>query len=604
MNYSRLRSAVPAVALAAAFAAGAVYAAETLHFSEVKTANPKVVGQASPNILPPSLYETAVAQGSFKLENPAAATVIPVGCPANATTAVGFYGYDSNGPLLPAFGSNVEASKTEPDENTYLVLRNQHGFDANYDYGTHFLYQGHELGRGYITRVNLDADGAHRITLLATTDSNGCPLPAIDGSGWYPFSERLLFTSESAGNQSIVQATSDYPSTVDDLTSQMGHGAYEGVVADRWGRILLVEDAGGNTGSNLSGTVSDGSGNVVPAPPVDLSHTKQSNSFVYRFSPYLTGDLTQGGILQVLQVESGSFAVPGAPITFTAPASGTQHDKQVAANHDLLSANLSDLHTYGKTFKTKWITIHDTTSCPTPKTCTSWNVNTLAKSMGGTPFKRPENGRFRPGTDFSEFYFDETGDTDNTTAGAAYGGFGAIYKLQPDGGKLSLLYNAPDAVHAGFDNVSFLDDKQVVFVEDAGDTLHTQRNALDSAWVFDVTVDYSKPANQPKRLIAEGRDASATIDSGLSGSAGFQNEGDNEITGFILSNGDPDKFDGILGSRVPDPLDDGWRMFFTQQHGDNFTWEILAKKPGDGDRHDRGRGSDDRDHDHDPDDRR
>ena len=43
------------------------------------------------------------------------------------------------------------------------------------------------------------------------------------------------------------------------------------------------------------------------------------------------------------------------------------------------------------------------------------------------------------------------------------------------------------------------------------------------------------------RLIAEGRDASATIDSALlaAGTPGYQNDGDNEITGFHVSNGDP-----------------------------------------------------------------
>ena len=56
---------------------------------------------------------------------------------------------------------------------------------------------------------------------------------------------------------------------------------------------------------------------------------------------------------------------------------------------------------------------------------------------------------------------------------------------------------------------------------------------------------------------------------------GFQNEGDNEITGFHVSNGDPST-GGILGALVPKQFKGGWRVFYTQQHGDNFTWEILA----------------------------
>jgi hypothetical protein len=42
------------------------------------------------------------------------------------------------------------------------------------------------------------------------------------------------------------------------------------------------------------------------------------------------------------------------------------------------------------------------------------------------------------------------------------------------------------------------------------------------------------------------------------------------------SNGDPGK-DGVLGAEKPELFDpgSGWRAFWTQQHGDNFTWELL-----------------------------
>ena len=43
-----------------------------------------------------------------------------------------------------------------------------------------------------------------------------------------------------------------------------------------------------------------------------------------------------------------------------------------------------------------------------------------------------------------------------------------------------------------------------------------------------------------------------------------------------MSNGDPSAA-GLLGAGVPKPFKGGaWRVFYTQQHGDNFTWEILA----------------------------
>jgi len=132
-----------------------------------------------------------------------------------------------------------------------------------------------------------------------------------------------------------------------------------------------------------------------------------------------------------------------------------------------------------------------------------------------------------------------------------------------------------DQAHSGFDNTAFFTRNQVAFVEDAGDTLHAQRNALDSGYLFDVTTDYSNPANQPVRFLAQGRDASATIDSSLLGSSGFHNEGDNEITGIHVSDGDPG-LHGILGDRIPEPFnpDGHWRVFYTHQHGDNVTYEL------------------------------
>ncbi|HEY6422402.1 MAG TPA: phosphatase, partial [Pseudonocardiaceae bacterium] len=175
-------------------------------------------------------------------------------------------------------------------------------------------------------------------------------------------------------------------------------------------------------------------------------------------------------------------------------------------------------------------------------------------------------------------YFDETGDTNaDSTANADFGGWGSVLKLTQDRpaadtGKLALFYKS-DRAHSGFDNVAFTDADHVAFVEDAGDTLHTQRNTLDSGYLFDVTQSYAD-GRQPLRFLAEGRDPSATLDSGFSGLAGFQNDGDNEITGIHISNGDAG-IEGILGAQRPRPFRDDWRVFFNQQHGDNTSWEIV-----------------------------
>src|SRR5499425_897517 len=473
------------LAAAAAVAIGlypvAIASADETRLTPVAAANQKAVGTPVPNILSPELIETIVAQGSNVLENPSALT--------------SYYGYDNDGPLTPAPGDlpsavhKVEATKTEPDKNTYLVLRNQHGADSNYDYGTHFLFQGHELGQnglGYITRINLDADGPHRVTLMATSDVNGNPLPTIDGSTWYPFSHHLLFTTESGSNASVLQATLDVPSKVEDISGILGRGGYEGIQADLWGRLIIVEDVGGK-----SGTTSP--------------HAKQPNSFVYRFLPNTPSDLKAGGKLQVLQVLSKAHA---GPIVFHA----------ADIDGDITSQDQVDLHTYGLSFQTNWVTIHDTAV----NGFAPYSANALAKAAGGTPFKRPENGQFRPGSGFTQFYFDETGDTNATSPeNGTAGGWTSIFKLQQSSpsahsGRLSLFYQSKSATVAGLDNVTFLSRNLVTFVEDAGDTLHTQRKALDSGYIWDVTKDYSTGL-QPVRWLAEGRDPSATLDSATGG---------------------------------------------------------------------------------------
>jgi len=178
---------------------------------------------------------------------------------------------------------------------------------------------------------------------------------------------------------------------------------------------------------------------------------------------------------------------------------------------------------------------------------------------------------FEPGDHFQRFFFTETGDTNSLTeAGGAYGGFGSLQELfQKDPsastGRLRVVWQG-DVAHTGIDNITFVSRHQAAVVEDAGDGLHGQRNALDSAYLLDVTED--QPA--PLRFIAEGRDPSATFDAEHSGHG---NEGDNEITGIHVSDGDP-SVAGLLGVKVPTLFSNGWRMFWTQQHGDNNTYEV------------------------------
>jgi hypothetical protein len=501
----------------------------------VPAANTRSAGYAPSDVLSPELQQVAVAQGSTRLEDPSALT--------------SYYGYDND--VLNSAGQPVmvpspssggkEAHKTEPDENTYLVFKKGlSGADPNYDYGTHFLFQGHEGGAGgagYVTRVNLDADAAHRVTLMATKDAFGNQLATIDGSTWDPWAKRLLFTTENASAPTYAM-TPDYPALLTDVSGALGRGGYEGIRNDGDGNLWIDEDIGG---SSKPGT-----------------KAKFPNSYIYRYVPKTPGDL-QHGKLQALQVLNEA----GEPITFASQEAINSPD-QVA------------LHAYGETFKTRWVTIHDTAT----EGNAPFVAGPLAKAAKATPFKRPENGAFQPDSGFKHYFFDETGDTNKESVENANGGWGSIFELSQSNpsaqtGTLRLFYKGDEA-HASFDNVTFLSKNSITFVEDAGDTLHTQRNGLDSGWVWNVTCNYSSPANQPLRWLAEGRDASATLDADNGGFG--SNDGDNEITGAFVSDGDPSA-QGILGARIPELGTPQWRWFYTQQHGDNMTWEVQVTRP-------------------------
>jgi hypothetical protein len=539
----RLGLVLAGAGLAVAFVAGSSAAPpHEPDLSNVAAANTRAVGYAPDSKFSTEIAGEVVAQGATPVENPTALT--------------GFYGYqndvvspgDPTKPqMVPTQGIATEAQKTEPDENAYLSFKRPlNGPDPDYYYGKDFLYQGHEAAasvggvrQGYITRINLDADARHRVTLLATRDSSGAAINTIDGVGWDPWAQKLIFTTENA-NAPTYAATPDYPSTVVDVSGALGRGGYEGVALDSEGNITILEDIGG---ANKPGTTAR-----IP------------NSFLFRYVPESPGDLAHGK-LEVLQVLNN---VNHQPIT-------------QATETPLNSPDQLALHTYGSSFDARWVTVHDTAvdgNAP-------FNANTLAKAKDGTPFKRPENGRFRPGTGFTDLYFDETGDTNATSPeNATAGGWCSIFRLSQSSpgasnGQLSIFYKC-DGTRAGFDNAAFLSRDLITFVEDAGDTLHGQRNALDSGWVFDVTTDYSDPSNQPVRWLAEGRDPSATIDSAAGGFG--KNDGDNEITGSIVSDGDP-TVHGLLGAKNPHLFQQGdWRFFYTEQHGDNRTYEVVERR--------------------------
>ena len=149
--------------------------------SGVPAANPVMI---SDNVLSPEFGAGIVVEGLDALENPSG--------------------------VITRFGNLSTGPRTEPDENTYLILdHNPGGPTAGYDYGRHFLFQGHENSGNlaYVTRINLDvASPDHRITLLTPVGMNGLTgFNSIDGSSWNPFSRTMLFAQEAGTNGGIIE---------------------------------------------------------------------------------------------------------------------------------------------------------------------------------------------------------------------------------------------------------------------------------------------------------------------------------------------------------------------------------------------------------------
>jgi len=428
--------------------------------------------------------------------------------------------------LITTFGFLNDNTPTEPDQNTYLILdHNPGGPTPDYDYGRHFLFQGHENSSdlAYITRINLDiVNPDHRVTLMTPVGVDGLThFNSIDGSTWDPFSKTLLFAQEDGNAGGVIEMGADFdPDTgagggLRTLYGSMGQGGYEGIHPDTFGNIWLVEDVGGAL----------------------FGYAKNPNSFVYRFVPANPTDLTQGK-LQALQV-----FIDGQPVVF--------HPEG-----DTLSQTQLKLHTVGARYPVKWVTVHDTAIDGTEP----FDANALAKAAGATPFKRPENGEFLPASDFLTFFFAITGDTDanagNDPALAARGAWGGIFQLDLDPsrqrGHIGLVVLG-DAVHSSFDNLTFSTATTLLVAEDRGDTLHDQLDRLDSVWAYNV----ANP-DHAARFVALGQDRMA-IDE------------DNEPTGLHCSTGDR-SVDGLLGRTEPDP--NRSRLFFTQQHGENNLYEV------------------------------
>ena len=126
-----------------------------------------------------------------------------------------------------------------------------------------------------------------------------------------------------------------------------------------------------------------------------------------------------------------------------------------------------------------------------------------------------------------------------------YGGFGGIFRSTAGRRRAtrarSRSSSAATPTHTGLDNIAFFDRTASRSSRTTGDALHTQLERARLGVPVRRRRGLRDAATQPLRFLAEGRDPSATIDSYLldSPAPASTNEGDNEITGIHVSNGDP-----------------------------------------------------------------
>src|SRR5262249_46177886 len=154
---------------------------------------------------------------------------------------------------------------------------------------------------------------------------------------------------------------------------------------------------------------------------------------------------------------------------------------------DITAPAQRKLHTPGTSWPIKWVTVHTSNKDDPPGN--AFNANTAAKAAGATPFKRPENMAWLPGSGFPTLYFSPTGDTDAPTGQisqlAARGAWGSIFRVdlrddddhqgnQDDhddhggngkGGAIS-IFVLVDQDHSSFDNLAFANERQLLATED------------------------------------------------------------------------------------------------------------------------------------------
>ena len=535
-----LRRAVP-LAIAALAAAAITVQAAPPGLTPVTSANTKSAGITSPNVLSVELIETAVAQGSIPLENP--------------TATIGYYGYLSNGSLVP--GPNSVQSAGPQRRGVQDRARQEHVPGPR---------PPARPGRRLRLRPPLPVPGPRdrrRATSPASTsmptartgsrssqstDVDGNPLPVVRRLDVGPVRRRPAVHRRARHRPAASgQPRSASPRRSSTSSGALGRGGYEGIQNDSAGNLWIVEDVGG-----------------VGRQPADPASRSSRTASCIASCPIDPSDLTP--------------AASSRRCRSTRAATATRssfHAGRPRRRHPV--AGPQDLHTYGNVLRRRtWVTIHDTATDGTAP----FDANALAKAAAATPFKRPENGVFRPGTDFRSSSSPRPATPTSLPRPAPLRWLRRgvpAHARQPgvEHRPLSLLYLG-DVAHTGLDNIALLDARPR-----RGRRGRRRRRCTGSA-----TRSTRGTCSTPTETTAAGsagpvpgRGPRPVGDDRLGpvGRAGFQNEGDNEITGIHVSDGDPirGRHPGLERPEVvpvrrydrhSQDEDLGWRVFWTQQH--------------------------------------
>ena len=325
---------------------------------------------------------------------------------------------------------------------------------------------------------------------------------------------------------------------------------------------LLCEFHAHTTWSDTTATATSGSSRTSAArnKARRRHHDRSSpNSFLYRYVPAQPGDL-RNGKLQVLQALNDRRATPITVRRHKPSLNNARPASRCTRTASVFKTTVDHAST------TRPSTAHD-----------PFNANDAGQGderHAVQASRRTASSVPAPG--FRDFDFTETGDT--SSASTLPGRYGAVFHQLTrfagrEGHPLTPFFIG-NKTHTGLDNIQFPPHDQLA--RGRGRRRHSARPAERARLRLGVRPRRRLRRGRPPRWLAEGRDSSATRrHSTARASAKRRRQRDHR---YPRSNGD--NRSGVPAPRSRTLTDKHWRWFYTQQHGDNLTYELLYENAG------------------------